>query len=142
MMAELGEEVSNAGIARRYAGLVDVLVLDESDAAEAPAVEALGIAAHAAPTVMTTDADKTALARGGAGARVADPATERAVTVELPHPLRTIVPMKPLAEAKTRLWDDLPPLERHAVVLLMLERVAAAAVGATAQGACVRRGRR
>ncbi len=63
MMAELGEEVSNAGVARRYAGLVDVLVIDESDAAEAPAVEALGIAAHVAPTVMTTDADKTALAR-------------------------------------------------------------------------------
>lgn len=63
MMAELGEEVSNAGVARRYAGLVDMLVIDESDAAEAPTVEALGIAAHVAPTVMTTDADKTALAR-------------------------------------------------------------------------------
>ncbi|MYB42393.1 MAG: 2-phospho-L-lactate transferase [Chloroflexi bacterium] len=63
MMAELGEEVSNAGVARRYAGLIDMLVLDESDAAEALAVEALGIAAHVAPTVMTTDADKTALAR-------------------------------------------------------------------------------
>ncbi len=62
---------------------------------------------------------------------------ERTVTSELPHPLRTIVPMKPLAEAKTRLWDDLPPLERQAVVLLMLERVVAAAVGATARGACV-----
>ena len=63
MMAELGEEVSNAGVARRYAGLIDVLVLDESDAAEAPSVEALGIAAHVAPTIMTTDAGKTALAR-------------------------------------------------------------------------------
>ena len=63
MMAELGEEVSSAGVARRYAGLVDTLVIDESDATEAPAVEALGIAARVAPTVMTTDADKTALAR-------------------------------------------------------------------------------
>ncbi len=62
MMAELGEEVSNAGVARRYAGLIDALVIDESDAAEAPAVEALGIRAGVAPTVMTTDADKTALA--------------------------------------------------------------------------------
>ena len=59
------------------------------------------------------------------------------MTAGLPHPLRTIVPMKPLAEAKTRLWDDLRPLERQAVVLLMLERVAAAAVSATARGACV-----
>ena len=63
MMAELGEEVNNAGVARRYAGLVDVLVLDESDAAEAPSVEALGITAHVAPTIMNADADKTALAR-------------------------------------------------------------------------------
>ena len=63
MMAELGEEVSNAGVARRYAGLIDVLVLDDGDTAEAPAVEALGIAAHVAPTVMTTDTDKTTLAR-------------------------------------------------------------------------------
>ena len=63
MMAELGEEVSNAGVARRYAGLVDVLVLDENDVAEACAVEAVGMAAHVAPTVMATDADKTALAR-------------------------------------------------------------------------------
>ncbi len=63
MMDELGEEVSNAGVARRYTGLVDVLVLDEGDAAEAPAVEGLGIAAHIAPTIMTTEDDKTALAR-------------------------------------------------------------------------------
>lgn len=59
------------------------------------------------------------------------------MTAGLPHSLRTIVPMKPLAEAKTRLWDGLRPLERQAVVLLMLERVAAAAVSATAHGACV-----
>ena len=63
MMAELGEEVNNAGVARRYAGLVDMLVLDESDAAETPSVEALGITAHVARTIMNTDADKTALAR-------------------------------------------------------------------------------
>ncbi len=59
------------------------------------------------------------------------------MTSGLPHPLRTIVPMKRLAEAKTRLWDDLPPLERQAVVLLMLERVVAAAASATAPRACV-----
>ena len=44
MMAELGEEVSNVGVARRYPGLLDVLVIDEGDDAEVPAVEALGIA--------------------------------------------------------------------------------------------------
>ena len=67
MMAELGEEASNAGVARRYAGLVDTLVIDASDAAEAPSVEALGVAAHAAPTIMATDADKAALAREALG---------------------------------------------------------------------------
>ncbi|MCY4583328.1 MAG: 2-phospho-L-lactate guanylyltransferase [Chloroflexi bacterium] len=59
------------------------------------------------------------------------------MTADLPHPLRTLVPMKPLAEAKTRLWDDLPPSERQAAVLMMLQRVVAAAVSATARGACV-----
>ncbi len=63
MMAELGEEVSNVGIGRRYTGLVDTLIIDEGDAAEAPAVKMLGIAAHVAPTIMTTEDDKTALAR-------------------------------------------------------------------------------
>ncbi len=62
MMAELGEEVSNVGVARRYVGLIDILVLDTSDAAEAQAVEALGVEARVAPTIMTSDADKTALA--------------------------------------------------------------------------------
>ncbi len=59
------------------------------------------------------------------------------MTAKRSHPLITIVPMKPLADAKTRLWDDLPSLERQALVLLMLERVVTAAVGATARGACV-----
>ncbi len=59
------------------------------------------------------------------------------MTGSLPHPMQTIVPMKPLDEAKTRLWDDLPPLERQAVVLLMLKRVVAAAANVTARGACV-----
>jgi len=62
MMAELGEEVGNAGVARRYAGLIDALVIDEGDAAEASAVEALGVRARIAPTVMTSDADKIELA--------------------------------------------------------------------------------
>ncbi len=63
MMAELGEEVSNAGVARRYAGLIDALVIDAGDAAEAPAVEATGVKARVAPTVMLSYADKIGLAR-------------------------------------------------------------------------------
>ncbi|MCH7607492.1 MAG: 2-phospho-L-lactate transferase [Chloroflexi bacterium] len=63
MMAELGDEVSCAGVARRYAGVCDALVIDTVDAAEAPAIEALGIRALVTSTVMETDDDKTALAR-------------------------------------------------------------------------------
>ena len=62
MMAELGEPPGSAAVARRYAGLVDALLIDESDAAEALAVEAEGVRAVVAPTVMTSDAGKAALA--------------------------------------------------------------------------------
>jgi len=63
MLAELGEEVSALGVARRYAGLVDAFVIDEADAALAPAVEELGMRAIVAPTVMTDDPSRAALAR-------------------------------------------------------------------------------
>ena len=62
MMAELGEDPSAVGVARRCAGLADALILDECDAHLAAAVEAQGVEARVAQTVMTSDADKTALA--------------------------------------------------------------------------------
>jgi LPPG:FO 2-phospho-L-lactate transferase len=63
MMAELGEEVSCVGVARRYQGLCDVMVIDTVDRANAPAIEALGMRAVVTDTIMRTDADKVALAR-------------------------------------------------------------------------------
>jgi len=63
MLVSLGEESSVVGVARRYAGLADVLVVDEVDAALAPAVEAAGPRAVVAATVMTDDASRAALAR-------------------------------------------------------------------------------
>ena len=63
MLAALGEEVSALGVARRYVGLIDVFVIDEADAALAPAVEHLGMRAVVAPSVMTDDASRAALAR-------------------------------------------------------------------------------
>ena len=62
-LAALGEEVSALGVARRYVGRVDVLVIDEADAALAPAVEQLGLDAIVAPSVMSDDASRSALAR-------------------------------------------------------------------------------
>ena len=50
-------------MARIYAGLVGTLVVDEADAALAPAVEAEGMACVVAPTVMAGLAEASALAR-------------------------------------------------------------------------------
>ena len=63
MMAELGEDVSCVGVARRYAGICDALLIDHLDAAQASAVEALGLRACVTQTIMNTDADKEAVAR-------------------------------------------------------------------------------
>ncbi len=49
MLASLGHEVSAAGVARLYEGLVDRYILDETDAELAPAVEAMGMEAMTAP---------------------------------------------------------------------------------------------
>lgn len=64
MLISLGHESSATGVARIYAGLVDTYVLDEADAALAPAVESLGMAARVLPTIMGSDDDRAALARG------------------------------------------------------------------------------
>ena len=63
MLASLGHEVSALGVARIYRGLVDAFVIDERDVALAPGVEALGMRAVAAPTVMRDAAAKESLAR-------------------------------------------------------------------------------
>jgi LPPG:FO 2-phospho-L-lactate transferase len=63
MLASLGHEVSAAGVAALYAGLIDVFVLDETDAPLAPMVAAHGIRPVIAQTVMQSEADRAALAR-------------------------------------------------------------------------------
>ena len=63
MLAELGEEVSCVGIARRLAGLCDTLIIDTADEGRAPQVEALGLRPHVTNTIMETDADKVRLAQ-------------------------------------------------------------------------------
>lgn len=68
MAASLGGEASATGIARLYAGLVDALLIDDVDAAEAPAIAALGIQPVVGPTVMTDDASRAALAVAALGA--------------------------------------------------------------------------
>jgi LPPG:FO 2-phospho-L-lactate transferase len=63
MLGSLGHESSALGVARLYRGVADRFVLDEADAALAPAVAELGFAAEVLPTVMRTHADRAALAR-------------------------------------------------------------------------------
>lgn len=62
MAVSLGEEASAVGIARHYAGLVDALLVDDVDAALAPAIRALGIEPIVGPTVMADETSRAALA--------------------------------------------------------------------------------
>lgn len=62
MLASLGHDVSALGVARLYTGIADVFVLDESDAALLPAVQALGLRAVAVPTLMRDAGTRAALA--------------------------------------------------------------------------------
>jgi LPPG:FO 2-phospho-L-lactate transferase len=63
IMRELGHEATSLGIARMYADICDVLVIDVQDADLAPAIGELGLTAVVAPTIMNSEADKVALAR-------------------------------------------------------------------------------
>jgi LPPG:FO 2-phospho-L-lactate transferase len=63
MLDELGMEVSPAGVAKCYEGLIDGFLMDEVDAALTPAVAALGVQVRTAQSIMRTDADRESLAR-------------------------------------------------------------------------------
>jgi LPPG:FO 2-phospho-L-lactate transferase len=62
-MQELGLEVSALGIARWYEGLASTLVIDRTDAALAPRIEALGMKTAVTDTIM-----RDAAGRGRLGA--------------------------------------------------------------------------
>lgn len=62
MMASLGMTPTAAGVAEAYADFLDVLVIDEEDRDLAGAVEAAGVRAVVAQTIMRGPAEKRALA--------------------------------------------------------------------------------
>jgi len=62
MLRGLGFPVDAPGVARVYAGLIDALVIDESDAADAARVEAAGARPLISRTLMRDDASRRALA--------------------------------------------------------------------------------
>ena len=63
MMLELGLDVSPAGVAKRYAGIVGGFVMDAVDASLAPDVAQTGLAVRTAQSIMRTDEDRASLAR-------------------------------------------------------------------------------
>ena len=67
IMRELGVEPSALEVARYYRGIVDALVIDRTDAALAPAIEALGLRTLVTDSVMRSDADRARLARDCVG---------------------------------------------------------------------------
>jgi LPPG:FO 2-phospho-L-lactate transferase len=60
MMRELGLEVSAAGVAARYGGLLDGYIVDHADADE---VRSIGVRVTIARTLMKSLEDREALAR-------------------------------------------------------------------------------
>jgi LPPG:FO 2-phospho-L-lactate transferase len=62
MLSSLGHDASAVGVARLYAGLVDVFLIDTVDASLAPAIEALGMRVVVTDTVMTDDEGRARLA--------------------------------------------------------------------------------
>ncbi len=63
MMLELGLDVSPAGVAKRYAGIIGGFVMDEVDAALTSQVATTGLRVRMAQSIMRTDADRASLAR-------------------------------------------------------------------------------
>ena len=63
LMPAAGIEVSAAGVAAHYEGLLGAWLVDDLDRATIPAIEALGIRAAATDTIMTDDDAAEAVAR-------------------------------------------------------------------------------
>ena len=63
MLASLGHEVSAAGVARIYTGLITGMVIDHADAGETARIEGLGLRVLETDAVMRDAADRTRLAR-------------------------------------------------------------------------------
>jgi LPPG:FO 2-phospho-L-lactate transferase len=75
MLSSLGHEPSALGVARIYADLLDVFVIDEQDAALSTAIEALGLHAPVLQTIMGGREDRIRLAEEIVRAAQAVPVT-------------------------------------------------------------------
>jgi LPPG:FO 2-phospho-L-lactate transferase len=140
MLQSLGHTSSALGVARLYAGLVDLFVLDALDAHLAPEIEALGMRAHVTDTIMSDDVERERLAGeiltvalGDAvalGDQSRGPGAPRPIgrprTADLSRTW-ALVPVRGLEGAKLRLGGQLDAEERYELVSRLLIRVIAAA---------------
>ncbi|MFZ9708935.1 MAG: 2-phospho-L-lactate transferase [Steroidobacteraceae bacterium] len=67
LMQELGVPTEPAAIVRHYAGLLDGVVLDDSDAAQVPALESLGLRVALTATLMRSLEDRERVAQVALG---------------------------------------------------------------------------
>ena len=67
MMTELGHDASAVGVARIHAELAATLVIDDTDGARAPEIEALGLRCLVRPTIMSQPGVAASLARAVLG---------------------------------------------------------------------------
>ncbi len=63
IMKELGYKVSCVGVAELYKDICNIFVMDEQDSQHVSEIEALGMRAVVAQTIMNTEADKIELAK-------------------------------------------------------------------------------
>ncbi len=63
MLSQMGHEVSATGIARLYSDLIDLFLIDESDAALVSQIEAMGVEARVTRIIMDSQAARESLAR-------------------------------------------------------------------------------
>ena len=63
LMVARGLTPTSEGVARLYRGLVDTIIVDESDAAQADAIEKMGMSCRFTSTLMRTRGDEGRLAK-------------------------------------------------------------------------------
>ncbi len=68
MLAELGHDPTATGVARLWAGLTDVLLIDDEDAARSRAIASLGVVPYVTDTIMDGARRSAALARSALSA--------------------------------------------------------------------------
>jgi LPPG:FO 2-phospho-L-lactate transferase len=63
LMIARGLEPTSEGVARLYSGVIDAIIIDESDRAQASAIEKAGVSCHFTSTLMRSREDEVRLAK-------------------------------------------------------------------------------